>query len=547
MDKDKAVLLFESLLDRIERNDETGKYRLEGAISAQEWEALEFIAKEMGLNFSVDSSPQQQSRSPSETRDNPEAQEYPLSLKSLEVSEPQNSDILMGLDFGTAMSKASATRGADETLLDLALGVRAGHNDAVYPVASSIFIHNDGTVFFGPQAINQSLTASQSGRRRFDSPKQILSQGSIHDLFQDRLEEEINPTDVPMTKGDMITLYLAYLTDLACTELEERHEVSRYVRRNFARPAWNDDRAEWAEEQLKNMLAQAQILADTFHNKWRNGLSIADLKAAVDTVHQQEELPTFLINEGILEALASGNSSLHDTREGSRQVFMVADIGAGTSDFALFVSVNRKNRDGVGAAKIKGTDKTLRQAGDTLDKLLHKFILEKEHKSVEDQHINAALSLRIRQYKEELFKNKELRYALADDTSGYITLGDFLNLEGVQAFADNLKDKFDESLQEIHGDTDTLRRLSDDGIHVILTGGGAVLPMAEELTEGSCKHGDLSIRLKRAQSTPEWIEEGYVQLVEEFPQLAVAIGTASEDLAEEKTEIDTLVLVTHPR
>ena len=102
---------------------------------------------------------------------------------------------------------------------------------------------------------------------RFDSLKARLSHGLQGEIERNKVGTDINPTSVPVTEGDLITLYLAYLTDLTTSELES-HGISRYVARRFARPCWDEGRNVWAEKHLKRMLTQAQVLADTFHDQW---------------------------------------------------------------------------------------------------------------------------------------------------------------------------------------------------------------------------------------------------------------------------------------
>src|SRR5690606_8737495 len=103
------------------------------------------------------------------------------------------------------------------------------------------------------------------------------------------LPKEWNPTPYKLTQGDLLRVYLAYLTDMANQALATWHVgdegVGRYVRRRFARPCWpNPDQAQWADQLMKRMLAEAQILADTFSDRWSGGLSVAEIKAALNKV-----------------------------------------------------------------------------------------------------------------------------------------------------------------------------------------------------------------------------------------------------------------------
>jgi hypothetical protein len=523
MANDKEIILLESLIDRIERDPQSGKRKLDGAISEKEFEALKGILSEVGGN-----PPTEQSTPSSSDED---LHSYELNLSSLELSGPEDMGVLLALDFGTAMSKAFATDGGDEDLVELALGKRAGHTDVIFPVASSVFISDQGQVYFGPDAISRSLQAPDGERERLDSPKQILSQGEISDLFDSAVSKKVNPSTTPITKGDLITLYLAYLTDLASTELQDRHGKSRHVLRCFARPSWKLDRAEWAEKQLVEMLADAQILADTLSGRWTEGMPVSRLKATVDEVRKLNNRPTFLIGDGVLEAIASGSSSLHNAPRGKRAYFMIVDIGAGTSDFGLFVVVKRADDESVKVARIDGSVQTLEQAGDTVDTLLRMFVLDQIHAKPGDpyfERLNTGLVLRIRQYKEDLFRNEQVRYDLADGAAGYVQLDDFLSQKGIEGFERNLRDKFKQALEGI--DESWLKEVFENGLYVVFTGGGASLPMVQKLGEGIFEIQGRNIQLTKTDLVPEWIRETYPELSDEYPQLAVAIGASAKDL-----------------
>src|SRR3546814_10493958 len=105
----------------------------------------------------------------------------------------------------------------------------------VFPVSSTLFISRGGKVHFGFEAIKESLNELESGRLRFDSPKQHMSRGDFDRIVNQVVGKDINPTPFEFTKGELITLYLSFLTDLACSELMPQG-VSRYVRRRFAMP-----------------------------------------------------------------------------------------------------------------------------------------------------------------------------------------------------------------------------------------------------------------------------------------------------------------------
>lgn len=530
MDKTSAQALLESLLDRIEQDTASGKWKI-GTISANERTAIEFA-----LNFLKGRDPDATSVSHPINLPITAIESAPpaiplveLNLRSLEFSVPQDEEVTFCLDFGTAMSKAFAMQG-DDTLVELALGTRAGSISG-YPVESSLFIDDEGVLYFGPQAISQSEKAGEAGRMRFDSPKARLSHGSQGDIDRNRMKEDINPTNIPVTEGDLITLYLAYLTDLATSELEAQG-ISRYVARRFARPCWDEARNEWAETHLKRMLAQAQILADTLHDEWSGGIALAKAKSAVDKVRALSKEPDYLITEGVAEPVAAA-ASLVVKGDAQRELFMVVDVGAGTTDFGLFLIQENPDADQCIIRIIPETVQYVPQAGDRIDSLLKKFILDSsgvDPNVADGKLIAASLQNHIRTYKEILFRDGILEYRLSNHFTGIIEKEAFLDSSLVKNFAQQIETKFLEILRSVGpGYVDLMHQTK---LNVVLTGGSATLPMIESLAKAIPEINGKKILCKDAPRVPEWVVNNYSQLALQYPQLAVAIGGANPVLPE---------------
>lgn len=85
------------------------------------------------------------------------------------------------------------------------------------------------------------------------------------------------------------------------------------------------------------MLGRAQILADTFEGQWSGGIDARKLRAAFNQLEGVAP-PGFLIAEGVAEPVAAA-SSLVIQGEPQRTGFLVIDVGAGTTDFGMFVVV----------------------------------------------------------------------------------------------------------------------------------------------------------------------------------------------------------------
>jgi molecular chaperone HscA len=424
------------------------------------------------------------------------------------------------------MSKAFAMAG-DQEPVELALGVRAGAQG--YPVESSIFITDDGMLLFGPQAVINGAAAAETGRARFDSPKARLSMGEQGEVDKINLGVEINPTDTLLSEGEMITLYLGYLTDLAVSELEARG-YSRYTRRRFARPCWPDARNVWAEPLLRRMLAQAQILADTFKSRWQPGIPIKEAKAVLAKVKELAAVPEYLLDQSIPEPVAAA-ASLMLRDEAQRELFMVIDVGAGTTDFGVFMLQNNPDKDVCLTRIVPGTIEYLPEAGNRIDDLLKFYVLDSEGidpGSTEGKHNKTYLDSRIRLYKESLFRDGIVEVTLANHTRVVVEREAFLNSARVLSFAKRLSEKIEHVLGAVgDGYLDLLARTE---LKVVLTGGGASLPLITALAKGVIEIKGRKIMRVPTPSVPTWIEESYPQFAPQYPQMAVAIGGAAPEL-----------------
>ena len=85
-----------------------------------------------------------------------------LVTDALDRSTPDDPNVLLCLDFGTAMSKAFA-QSDDGQPFELELGAQAGGEG--YAVPSSVFITDGGKVLFGFEAVDASQELSDSTGR----------------------------------------------------------------------------------------------------------------------------------------------------------------------------------------------------------------------------------------------------------------------------------------------------------------------------------------------------------------------------------------------
>jgi len=555
MDTRDAQLLLASLLDRIETDQDTGKKKLLGNISDKEWEALQKALKSLD-NTTPDSTDSAKAQDIIDVKQEEGPQTPVISTPiinkaALDRTEPEDGDVILCLDFGTARSKAFAIQCVEDSTpkyLELGLGARAKEVDLTYPITSSLWIDENSRIYFGKEAVSRSLQ-SKARRKRLDSLKQALSQGQLRgDPDEVPLDDDMNPTSIPLCEGHVIVLYLSYLTDLAVTELQERHHKSRYISRRFALPYWDAERRVWGERILRKYLAMAQIIGDTFHNQWEEGIDIKTAKAAIEEVKSLEKLPYYLLKEGIPEPIAAGGSRLSAMDVGLRNLAVVVDVGAGTTDFAAFMVVSRDQDKLPKVCPIAGCARTVRQAGDTIDNYLRLEILNKH--GIDAGHsdyrrINADLQLRIREYKERLFRDKAVKYTLQNEASGTVDLDSFLASARVEAFKNTLHDTFKELVESIP--ESFVKRLGEAGLVVVLTGGGASIPMVQQFgVEPIYAHG-LRMSCQQAEIVPEEVRRDYPHLTDEYPQLAVAMGGAAPILPRELESLGEMPGLDRPR
>ena len=554
MDYKTAAILLASLTERIDREQTIGivssleRQALQLARQALEGEAQGIIpavsAKPAQMDtVSAPPVPDEPMAVGTATSKSPPLPKVTLVLDSINNGMQCDCEALMCLDFGTAMSKAFASLLPDE-FLELELGAAAGRSG--YTLPSSVFIADDGKAYFGFEAIDLSQELIGSGRERLDSIKGWLSLRREGNLDGEAcvLRPALNPTPFKLTEGDLIRLYLAYLTDLAGHALvgHQLHDkpVGRYARRRFARPCWPDPaQALWADKLMRSMLAEAQILADTFTGRWEGGIDVAELKSAVDQVKALGTRPDYLIDIGVPEPVAVAAGAIADS-DNLRDAFMVVDVGAGTTDFGLFVSTRTSDNedDPPRVFQIPASIQGLMQAGDKVDGMLRSFIMRKESVHESDNSgrmILADLGRRIRGLKEVLFKTERLEYALADGTIGHVTLGEFLADETVLRFGLAIDNGFAKALEAV--DATWLRWLAMEGVrlHVVLTGGSSTLPMMKSLARGVIEVNGFRILRQQVDPKPAWMEEVATGLAAAYPQLAVAIGGTAENMPETLT------------
>jgi hypothetical protein len=457
-----------------------------------------------------------------------------LESRALDLVEPEDGNVLLCLDFGTARSKAFATKDSDDILVDIAIGSRAGSSEP-HSILSCVFISDDGRIYFGELAAEKSeLAVSKGTRKRIDSFKGMITNANPNsDLRESLYDKDHNPTHVKLSEGEILSLYLGYLTDMAVTDLVERHKLSRYVKRRFTTPVFLDGHKQWASATLRRHYAEAVLLADHFNGCWNQGIEVESAKAALIASAKSYEQVSYLLVESEVEPVAAFGSRFrnYEAKEKVRRIISIIDAGAGTTDFASFAVVEKPGDD-VEMYLIPGSVHAVRKAGNEVDRILGEYVIEKWRSQsgfdeATRERIRADLSLRQRGLKERLFREERVTYTLADDTSGTIELSEFLGSDKIKQFARDLREGFEKSLASIH--PSWIREGTRGELAVIVTGGSSHLSMISDLANLQITVLPVALSCRRVPPIPKWVDK-YEELKPQFAQLAVAIGGASREL-----------------
>jgi molecular chaperone HscA len=538
-----------NLLERAVRGPD-GHRRLEGVVTAREVAALEWL---------VASYADRGMGAPSSTTlivDHARGSEQPRTAETGEVHgtvvalQPARVLVLSSLDdvpnealgrlcidFGTAMSKATLVRdgdGDDEEIHVLELGVPGAQQEVSQTMlVSSVYIDNEGKLWFGQAAVARSLLEGGDGsRQRLDNIKRRLSE----DGLGDKVERQFNPLrdEVDITYGDMVLAYLAFLTWAVGECLTGLGQPLNLPRR-YAMPCFEGPKAREARQCLERYLGEAQVIADTYSSNMQNGIPLKEFVEVVASLRSSPRKYPFVLG-GLTEPLGVAGS-LISWRRRIDMLAMVIDIGAGTSDLSLYRVLVDPDREQNEAIEIPGAARGITEAGNYLDRVLIECILKKA--GITSQHPGwisqrGRLELRIRDYKETLFNDGSVIVTLSNDGTEddvIIELDEFCALGAVEQFSRSLREAMRQALEDVNPTwINWIKSNPQRYLTVALTGGGAKLPMARELASGSITVRGEPIRVEPALSFPSWLEEQYIDLEEDYPRIAVSLGGARKTL-----------------
>ena len=111
-----------------------------------------------------------------------------------------------------------------------------------------------------------------------------------------------------------------------------------------------------------------------------------------------------------------------------------------------------------------------------------------------------------------------------------MSLDEFLEQPAVRLFEDSLRTTLIEILESAHPDwIHWVRDHPSRHLTIVLTGGGASLPMAKKLAEGTVTAHGITIPVAAARSFPEWLRKDYPDMEDHYPRVAVSLGGARKN------------------
>jgi molecular chaperone HscA len=108
-----------------------------------------------------------------------------------------------------------------------------------------------------------------------------------------------------------------------------------------------------------------------------------------------------------------------------------------------------------------------------------------------------------------------------------IELSEFSELSSVKNFGDSIGKAMQSILEEVDESfIDWVSAHPSRFLTVVLTGGGASLPMIKELAKGEMQVNGRRIRVEPALQFPNWLLQNYPELEDDYPRVAVSLGGA---------------------
>jgi len=410
----------------------------------------------------------------------------------------------IGVDFGTAFSKAAATRirrehgSALREMTPLRLGEAAGWGRP-FLTPSSLFLDR-ARVHFGPHAVARLTAADQDDRELARSFKTVLGANDFEGALDFYPRACIDP-DRLFRLRDIVVLYLAYLLALidaaAARQFDRDGGVTAAARVCFSRPGWIPTRIAAAHEAMTGLFSQAHLVRAQLGEALLapTGVAYADARAALDAARAEPELFQSL-DGGIYEASAVGLCHFSDAS--APNCLLVVDVGGGTTDIAGLIRAPQ----GESIRVVRTARRTIDVAGDDFDAALLDLLVDKAAR-FKSRNERTALWRRIaphiRDIKEEIFSSGSAKVSVGGAQIA-CSAREFEGHSAFRAALNEIVQLYHRSLAEV---VQECRQARIRRIGVVLAGGGSQLPALRRAVIKPRWIG-LGAKLLHLPTTPRW-------------------------------------------
>lgn len=347
------------------------------------------------------------------------------------------------LDLGTAFSKASAW-GTGTDGRPRPLRIAEAVNQGIYTVPTAVCISRSGRLYFGEEALEQGRANASSSA--FVELKQYMTHKPIKPLDGVMLPSEYNPTRARISIRQIISLYMAFFSRAAADCLpRERIEGT-----TLTMPVLTGRRRVNMRKELCLAAYYGRELSRDDGLDWHG--SSLDLSEVLRLLRRLERRkPRCADMPSVLEeplAVMASRMATYSPREQRRRVYMVVDVGAGTTDFGLFVSGNVDGQAGV--YPLAGSTYSLPKGGNDIDEALIECVLGKSQLNQSLRSIaEASLGEQARSLKEELLEKEDNEPMNFPGAGVILTKREFIESRQIQAIRSKIKAAFNARLKKV--------------------------------------------------------------------------------------------------
>jgi hypothetical protein len=404
------------------------------------------------------------------------------------------------VDLGTSSIRAAVRLKArhDATALELGEVFRSSIDRASIP--SAIFVDPDASrISFGEQALVRGLRGEKA--HLFDaSPKAWMSTGPLKDL-----DECLPGTQV--TRKHLLAGLLAQALSATRKGLARDDVNLDALEVRVAHPVWSDERSKKLRQDLAWITSCALKLAGATDSP------VPPKTLAVEV--GARELEKTRAAHDVVEPVAAA-LQLFENSHNARELCLVIDVGAGSTDMAVFLSLTPDKKGYRRKFQRAAAPRSVYLAGDFIDSQLLALIRRKAKKASDADM--RSVELRRRAIKETLFS----RTGAVVEAGVEVTRQELEQQPGIRDMQGEIADAFHRLISEsarFLSPFVTARQHRANELNVVFAGGGSSIRFLHDAIGDSVKIAGESLPV-RIRTAPR----AATALPASVERLAVALG-----------------------